>query len=201
VADAAAARDQAREILGQDRFQDSDLPRPLEKPLDWLDERVHDVGDWLSGVFDDVDAGLPGGEAVVWILLIGCVGLVTFALARSVVKRRAIAAYGRPRVGEDGVEIDPASLERAADAAERDGDYEQAVRLRFRAGVLRLERQEALEPTVLRTTGEIGAALRSAPFDALGKDLDEIAYGGRPAAAQDADAAREGWAAVLEERR
>ena len=58
-----------------------------------------------------------------------------------------------------------------------------------------------LEAEVLRTTGEIGAALHSEPFDELGTEFDQIVYGGRPASAADAATARSGWAAVLKERR
>ena len=38
---------------------------------------------------------------------------------------------------------DPAVLEREADEAERGGAFERAVRLRFRAGVLRLDARGA----------------------------------------------------------
>jgi hypothetical protein len=195
VADAAAAREQAREILSQGRYHDTDLPRPLAGPLHWLQERLNDIGDWFSGLFDDVDAGVPGGRWVVWVLLAAIVGAIAVAVARSAVRRRSIAAYARGD-GSGGAEaLDPRELERLAAEAEGAGEYERAVRLRFRAGVLRLALDDAL------TTGAIAAELHSRDFDALGTDFDAIAYGGREADASDASAAREGWAAVLEEAR
>ena len=77
--------------------------------------------------------------------------------------------------------------------AEREADYERAVRLRFRAGLLRLD----IEPST--TSGAAARTLRSPTFDALAARFDAIAYGHRPAGADDAAAAREGWRAVLAE--
>jgi hypothetical protein len=196
VADAGHAREQAREILSQRRFHASDVPRPFEKPLHWLGQRLEDVGNWFARAFDGLDAVLPGGGWVVWLLLAGVVAALAVVLARSAVRRRAVAGYGGGGA-QRRRDVDPAELERAAAEAERDGDFERAVRLRFRAGVVRLERRHVLTPGGLRTTGEIGAVLGSETYDELGADFDAIAYGGRPAAAEDAAAAREGWTAVL----
>ncbi len=201
MADTSAAREQAREILSQRRFAGSDVPRPFEQPLRWLGERVDDAGQWLGGLFAGVDGALPGGSWVVWVLIALAVAGLAVLLSRLVIRRRAAIGFG-PAPGPGAPPRPaPAELEREAAAAERDGDYEAAVRLRFRAGVLRLEQQRVLDPEVLRTTGEIGAALGSEAFDSLGTAFDAIAYGGRPAAAGDARAARERWSAVLEEAR
>jgi hypothetical protein len=194
-ATATSAREQAREILGQRRYQDADVPRPFKKPLDWLGDRVRDVGTWLSDRFDDVDGALPGGPIVVWLLIAALVVGLTVLLARGLIRRRV--ALPRPGRAAAQPELDPRELEREADAAERAGDFERAVRLRFRAGVLRLERGQVLEPGGLRTTAEIGAVLHSGTYDELGAEFDAIAYGGRPAGEDDAREAREGWAEVL----
>jgi uncharacterized protein DUF4129 len=197
VAEAAQAREQAREILSQRRFQEPELPRPFEHPLQWLGDRLEDVGDWFLDAFDGVDGALPGGAWVLWLLLaLGAVAAGAL-VARAAVRRRAVAGLVRAAAGKGEPAADPAAIEREADAAERDGDYERAVRLRFRAGVVRLERERVLEPGGLRTTGEIAHALHSPAFDALGTDFDAIAYGGRPAGEDDARAARDGWQAVL----
>ena len=57
---------------------------------------------------------------------------------------------------------DPQALERAAEAAERDGEWERAVRLRFRAGLLRLDRRKVLVYRPSLTTGEVARALEGA---------------------------------------
>lgn len=195
MADAAQARDLAAEIVAERRFQEPEVPQPFERPLDWLAERVEAVGDWLGARFDALDGVLPGGAWLVWVLLALTVAGLAVAAARIYVGRAVTAAQRTAAVA--AAAADPAALERDADAAERAGDFERAVRLRFRAGVVRLERARVLEPGGLRTTAEIAGALRSADFDALGTDFDAIAYGGRPAGSGDAAAARERWDAVL----
>lgn len=166
------------------------MPRPFETPLDWLGDRVQELGTWLVERFGDVDGVLPGGVWVVWVLLVALVGVLGFLAARAVVVRRATEGFGSARRCLVTEGEDPAELERAADAAERAGRWEESVRLRFRAGVLRLDAEAS-------TTGAIAAELHSPDFDRLGASHDAIAYGGSPATAADAEAARAGWKAAL----
>ncbi len=182
------AREQAREILSRPRYQDAEVPQPFKQPLRWAGDRLEDAGRWLSGGFDDVDGLLPGGAVVVWVVL----GVLVVALAAWVARlliRRRVAVPRAPRV-EPAAAQDPRALEREADAAERAGEWERAVRLRFRAGVLRLAAQS-------KTTGEIAAEAGSPAFDAFGPEFDAIAYGGREAGQDDARDAREAWDEVL----
>jgi hypothetical protein len=72
------------------------------------------------------------------------------------------------------------------------------VRLRFRAGLLRLDRRHVIEYRQSLTTGEVARAVRSRAFTEVGERFDAIAYGGRRAERQDAEHARRGWAEVLE---
>ncbi|MEA2168491.1 MAG: hypothetical protein QOF76_1791 [Solirubrobacteraceae bacterium] len=191
--DASAAREQAREILAEKRYRPTDVPRPFKKPLDWLGDRLNSVGDWFGRRIDDLDGVLPGGGWVVWAVIGLGVAVTAFVIARSAIGR-SVSGLGRS-AGTGVARVDPADLEHEAAEAERAGDFEHAVRLRFRAGVLRLERGEG------ETTGEIAASLESPVFDALGADHDAIAYGGRPAGSQDADTARSDWPRVVEEAR
>ena len=94
---------------------------------------------------------------------------------------------------------DPAALEREADEAERAGDLERAVRLRFRAGLLRLGDRGAIEYRPSLTTSEVHARLGSETFDHLAETFNEVAYGGHPAEPPDVAAARTGWPRVVDE--
>jgi hypothetical protein len=94
---------------------------------------------------------------------------------------------------------DPDALERAADEAERDGDLARAVRLRFRAGLLRLGDRGAITYRPSVTTGEVRRTLGSARFDELAGTFEAVTYGGRPADRPDVDSARREWPRVLEE--
>jgi hypothetical protein len=111
---------------------------------------------------------------------------------------RQLLAGATRAVGE---ELDPRRLEREAAAAERRGDYELALRLLFRAGLLRLHRAEAIEFRESMTTGDVARRLRLPEFDRLGTRFDEIAYGREPALKRDVESTREGWQAVLAEVR
>ncbi len=191
MADAAGAREQAREILSGSRYHDASVPRPFKGTLDWIGNRIDDVGNWFSGVFDGLDGALPGGGWVVWILLAIAVAVAAVLVSRSAIRRRARASAEARAEAERAV--DPRDLEHEADAAERAGDFERAVRLRFRAGVARLD----LDVPEAQTTGAIAATLHDPVFDRIGTDHDEIAYGGREAHERDAEVARDGWREVL----
>jgi len=121
-------------------------------------------------------------------------------LARGSIRRRSAAAARTARAGSPSRE-DPAALEREAERAAAGGEWDRAVRLRFRAGLLRLDARELIEYRPSLTTGEVAEAIFSPAFDRVGADFDEIAYGGRPAGESDEAASREGWERVLSEAR
>src|SRR5436190_1208887 len=94
---------------------------------------------------------------------------------------------------------DPAELERAADAAEHAGRLDDAVRLRFRAGLLRLGDRGAIRYRPSVTTNEVRRVLGSETFDELAGTFEAVAYGGRSAEPPDVDAARRAWPHVVDE--
>lgn len=191
VADAQAS---ARSIVSERRFHGSAVPRPLHRPLHWLGGELHRAYDWVT-------SRLPGGARVFWILVAGAVVAIAALAASSLGRRR------RGRLVEPGgssrrpAAEDPRRLEREADEAERRGDYERALRLRFRGGLLRLAGSEAIPPRASLTNGEIARRLGSASFGRLALDFDEVVYGRRAAAGEDVARARDAWPRVLEESR
>jgi hypothetical protein len=189
---AAEARREAREILDERRFNGADLPRPFAGPLEWLGDRLEPVLDW----FDDLGQDVPGGPFALWLVLAGLVILLAGTVTSTTIRRRAIAIE-RARAAALPATEDPHALERAADRAERDGDWELAVRLRFRAGLLRLDRRRVIVYRPSLTTGEVARAVSSPAFSEVGERFDAIAYGGRQAEREDAEHARRGWAEVL----
>jgi Domain of unknown function (DUF4129) len=191
----AALRDpqaSARSILSERRFRGSSVPRPLHRPLRWLGRELHRAHDWVTG-------RLPGGARVFWILVAGAVVTLAALVATKLGRRRGgrIVEAGVPsgrRSGED-----PRRLEREADEAERAGDFERALRLRFRGGLLRLAGVDAIPPRASLTNGEIARRIRSPSFRELAHDFDEVVYGRRTAGGQDVARARDRWSRVLEE--
>jgi hypothetical protein len=196
-ADPAASRAEAREILSERRFGVTEQPRPLRRLLEWVGEKVESVTDPLSRAAE----GTPGGPLWFWLALAAAFTVAVTLISVRVARRRAATieavatrrtVSGRQRPGE---------LERAAEEAERDGDWERAVRLRFRAGLLRLDEARVLPFRESITSGEVARKLRSRDFDGLARAFDEVVYGRRAARADDASSAREGWSRVLAEVR
>ncbi len=193
-------RQLAHQILAEDRFRAPPLPRPLHGLLDALGGALAPIGRAVGRAFAAVAGILPGGTATESVLL----GVVVVAAAAGATARltgrtlsdRVAAERRRPGRPEA---LDGAALEAAADAAERDGRYDQAVRLRFRAGLLRLDELGLVVYRPSLATAAVSRRLRSPIFDALARRFEEIAYGGQPAEAADAGRAREAWPRVLTE--
>jgi hypothetical protein len=186
---AGQAREQARSILDERRFHDSQLPRPLHGVLSWLGDRLHSVADAL-------DAVLPGGDSVVWLVLAAAVLGFALLIATRLVRARAPGG-GRARFDRGAAAVDPDALDRQAEEAERAGDFELALRLRFRAGTIRLARRSIVDDPASVTTGGLVRRLRSEAFALGARRFDEVVYGRREATPDDARLVREGWRVVL----
>jgi hypothetical protein len=202
-AGAAAARQAARKILSGPDFtaHGAKSPRPFAGVLKQLGQWLHDVFgpvghpfgsgfDWLARIF-----GRTGTEVIFCVVLV----IVAFLVVRVMVRRSARLGRADRPAGTETVSDDPAVLEHQADDAETNGDLELAVRLRFRAGLLRLERRGLLAERDTRTSGEIAVILGSPSFTRLAADLEEILYAEVPADASHAQAARTLWPRVPEE--
>ena len=189
---AAGARAEAREIVAQRRFRGTRVQGPFRGLLDR-------IGGWLAPLGDLVprlDRTLPGGRAVVWTLLAAAVLGLGWLLAGRTIRRRAALAAAAGHAGA-GRRESPGELERRAEEAERRGEHEAALRLRFRAGLLRLDARGSIDYRPSLQTHEVATALRSDAFDRLAAGFDDVVYGERPASAGDVEAARRDWDAVL----
>jgi len=193
---AAEARAEARRILSERKYRGSSLPRPFHGILHWLGSHLHFLAiawDWL--------ARHVGGPHVLWTIVaavcVAAAAWVATRLARRRAARDASSAAATVRARTD----DPRELERLADEAERRGDLEVALRLRFRAGLLRLGREQAVTWRPSLRTREARRVLRNARFDRLARDFDEIVYGRRPPRGEDVASARTEWPRLLDEVR
>jgi hypothetical protein len=193
VVDPGEARRNAQHILDDRRFRSRSTPRPLRGPLKWL-------GDRLDTLFRPIGRLLRAIPAPLWYLaLVGLIALLVWVVARAWRRRGAqLPAKTSARRVDDERE-DPDGLEREADEAERDGDLDRAVRLRFRAGLLRLGDRGAIHYRPSVTTGEVRRSLESQRFDGLAVTFEAVAYGGRRAERPDIDESRREWPHVLEE--
>lgn len=188
------ARESAQHILDDRRFHSDPAPRPLRGPLEWLGDRLSSIGRWFGDRFKWVPWWM---RYVIAIAVMAAVVALIVHLVRRRAKRPTRPTMRAAAVAPTTAE-DPATLEREADAAERDGDFDRAIRLRFRAGLLRLGRRGAIAYRSSVTTGEVRRALRSETFDGLAGTFERVAYGGREALRPDAEASRRDWPRVLE---
>ena len=189
-----AARAQARRILRDRRFRGSSVPRPFHGALVWLGGKLRP----FSRAFDWLADRIPGGAWTLWIVLATLVVAATTLAAARVARRRGGLELEQGRLGGGAAaRLDPRALERAADEAEAAGDAARALRLRFRAGLLRLGRAQVVPLRESLTSGEARRIIRLADFDGLARTHDEVVYGGRDARREDAVVARERWPLVL----
>ena len=197
--DPDAARRVAEEILADDRFHPRRGPRPFAGFFRRLGELVVDpILRLLQGIGDL----FPDVGSAPWLALAAAV-----VVAATVLVTRLSTGRGRQRFGERGSALDgddgldPDELERRAEEAERQGDLDAALRLRFRAGLVRLADAGVVRLRPGLTNGTVSRTLRSPRFDELAGDFDEVAYGGRPATETDVVTARSAWPAVLDTAR
>jgi hypothetical protein len=196
VAGDAATRDRARneaeDILAERRFQDPDIPSPLREPLTWIGDRIQDVFNFLFGWI--------GGPAELPWLILGALVMIAAALVALRLARRRADVEGPEGVGAVlRAHLSADDLEREADAEEARGDHARAVRLRFRAGLMRLASQGVIPRAAAITNREVARLARAPSFPSVAQSFDEITYGRRPAGPDDLELSRAGWVAVRRE--
>jgi hypothetical protein len=185
------ARRTAREILDGRQYRSSATPRPFRRQLTWIGDRVHDLLAPIGRAIADMPL------AVVLSVAAAVLALVVVLVVRAVRARRG-GLDSRRATTRPAAEVEnPAELERAADAAERAGRLDEAVRLRFRAGLLRLGDRGAIRYRPSLTTNEVRRVLGSESFEELARTFEAVAYGGHLATGPDVDTARREWPRVV----
>lgn len=196
---AGTAREQARDVLAQRRFQPTSVPSPLRGVRERIGDGLRRLGRPLEDAFSWVAGWLPGGRSLLWALLAGCVLAATGALAMRAGVRRRLAAAGAAAGEATGERASAAQLIREAERAEGAGDLDAALRLRFRAGLVELDSRELIELRPALTNRELLRGVPSPTLSELVDGFESVAYGGRPAAPGDVRSARDGWPRVPDE--
>jgi hypothetical protein len=186
------ARNAARQILSDARFHKDPAPRPLRGPLSWIGDRLHGITNWIGDRLGSIPVAVWIAAAVVIVAII----IVRVVLAGN---RLRVSAEAGAAAGPAAVPESADALEREAEEAERAGDLDRALRLRFRAGLLRLGDRGAIAYRPSVTTGEVRRALGSQTFDELAGTFEHVAYAGQPASAPEVDQARREWPRVVED--
>lgn len=198
--DPTLARDEARRILAGRRYKGAPVPRPLRGVLRWIGDRISPITRWIGDRFSWIPVpARPWVEITGVLVAVLAVGLVVMTLAKARAQARAA------RLGSDAQDArsssladDPAALESAAVDAESRDDLALAVRLRFRAGLLRLDRDaHVIKYRSSIPTVEVRAELGSPTFDDLADTFEGITYGGDDAEPIDTADARREWPHVV----
>lgn len=202
MSDPAELAREAERILAERRFHPRRTPAPFRGVLRWLGDRLEPLGDvldWmLSPLFSAFDAvwATLGGKLAIGVLLV----IAAVALAQGIARRRTVFAFARGEATKAGTLDDPRALAAAAADAETRGEFDLALRLRFRAGIVELERTGRVARASHRTTRSIARELKAEPFDVIGPAFDAVAYGQRHATADDVAVVRKAWNELLESR-
>lgn len=196
--DPERAREAARDVLDDERFRDDPTPAPLRGPLRWIGDRLRDAWDAIADVFER----LPGPTWVALVVLFAAlVALVVWRMARRRDRLARIRGVQAPDRADRADRVDARALEAEAEAAEGVGDYERALRLRFRAGLLRLDDAGAVTLRPDLTNREVRATLRVPTFDDLADAFEAVTYGERSATPEHVAGARRSWPGVVDEAR
>ena len=203
---ASGARRQAAHILSQPPFSSkpSHVPDPLAGVLAtlgrWLTDAIGKPTAWL---WDHLYNPIHGvfGSSTGLVLAVAAVALGLGAGYLLVRRRTRRGSTDTTDTIERPQQEDAAALEEAASRAEGAGDLEAAVRLRFRAGLARLEAAGIIASRLVTTTDQVRRTLQSAAFDRLAERHEAVAYAGRSVSSEDAREAREDWPRVIDEAR
>ncbi len=199
--DPEEVRRKAERILAQRRFRTRRTPRPFASVFKWIARQLGILGRWIGRLLDAI---LPGGSGAASV--IGVIAAIALLVAIVILLNRANI---RKRVKNNvatttNVNID--ELLAAAEAASKRGDFAEAVRLRFKAGLASFERNRVVTMPTNRTNRDVGAQLRTSTstgvdthFQPLATDFDEIRYGNRVAQQHDDHLSRESWQRIQDE--
>lgn len=198
VVDSSAVLDTIRDILSDPRYaQDrrSWIERLLGPLYTWLERMVAFVAEMASRALQQVLSWLTL-DTFTWLgpLMV----LVAAVIGGLVLGRRRAREIERRATIERILELgaDPGELEALADEA-LETDPGESIRLRFVAGLLRLDAAGRIDFYPGLANSVISDALSEPLFDELATEFDRVVYGRRPATATDATRARADWRTLL----
>lgn len=173
-------------ILSREEFQRSAASR-------WREDLQRRVGEWIENLLARLGAG-PGagrraGIALAWIASLGALAALGWWIVRTIARGRPDVSLGLGDSASRNIRARELAL-RSLGAA-RAGDLREAVRIAYRAALVRLEEQGVWRVDDARTPREYLSLLRGnddrrAPMTALTRRFEQVWYGNQPAATDEA---------------
>ena len=186
----AHAREALARVLSRPEFQQSAAGR-------WREDLQRWVGEWLEDLWTRLGGG-PGtgrraGIVLAWIAALGALSALGFWMVRTIAQRKPGTSLGLGAAASRQLRARELALQSLA--AGRAGDAREAVRVAYRAALVRLEEQGAWRLDDARTPREYLRLLRAsdgrrAPLTDLTRRFEQVWYGNQPAALDDAACVR-----------
>jgi hypothetical protein len=206
----SSARQEARQILSKAPYHTtpSHTPRPLAGVLHAVGRALNYAlgrpSVWLyHHLLVHIGHGFTSAFGGWWVVVVGALAIALgVAIGVVLVRRRARVSARVMATGLALADIeDPDDIDERAAQAESAGDLETAIRLRFRAGLVRLQRKGVIVNQDAKTGRQLSVTLHSPTFDALARRHEMIVYARDRATPADAATARSDWPRVLSEAR
>ncbi len=194
------ARRDAQAILDGEAFQTKTGSRPLRGVLEWIGDGLAPIGRAITRTWNATLGQLP--PMAMWVVVIAIIAGAIFLIARNAQSRAAARSLSNTNYTPDDRfdTLTATDLESEAASAEQHGDLALALRLRFRAGLLRLEYDaHAIVNRPGLTTREVRSTLQLEQFNSLANTFEGVTYGNQVADHDDTAESRTQWPSVIRE--
>ena len=191
------ARRLVADILDDRRFTTRQDETILDRIGRALSAYVQRAINWFNRTVLGVGEESTGGRFLFWTIVTLMILIVTAVVASRLAKRRSASLAITSRVKDEHDSVSAEHLERRAGEAFDRQDHEEAIRLYYRAGLIRLGRRGIIEYEESLTSGEAAEMVRLAVFDHIAQTFDGVAYGHRPATADQVAGALSDWETLL----
>ena len=170
---------------------------------------IHAVFNWIGDalrryIFHPVSSGAKsslGSAAPLVLVVVGACLVVAVAVGILYWRRTRPSSSTAERARREPRSARAARLLDEAEAAWRAGELDAALRLRFEAGLERLEDRGVVRDRASLTTAELSATLSSGTFDDLASTHTLVAYAGVHASDRDVENAFDRWPVVVDDAR
>lgn len=197
-----AAKNAVKKILNGPQFHPPQPPRPFAGILNFFSRYIHKylgpIINWIkNSIYGPLDRSLNG---YMYPAILVVVAFFVIIIAAIIIHRRP--STGKKLFKESEIElpnVDPETLDALAEKAHLDQDYKLSIRLRFKAGLTRLEKRGLIINQQSQTLLQLSEEIPSNTFRTLANDLTLIVYGNECATESLSNFSKLNWPSVLAE--
>ncbi len=197
-----AAKNAVKKILNGPQFHPPQPPRPFAGILNFFSRYIHKylspIIHWISNsIYGPLNRSLNG---YMYPSILVVVAFFVIIIAAIIIHRRPSTGKKLFKASDAELpDVDPETLDALAEKAHFNQDYKLSIRLRFKAGLTRLEKQGLIINQQSQTLLQLSGEIPSNTFSALANDLTLIVYGNEPATESLSNFSKLNWPNVLVE--